>query len=527
MRAIPILTSAICLFVATTSSAQPTIDCKSALAPKVDPKTYSDTCRAQAAEARAKAGQAAVAAANVFDSRTTVAAANFANVPTWSDADILAEFASTRDTRYMTTPDRPGFLRRISWMYPNDGCFARAEQVNVRVSQAGKPKPYKLFVFGAFERGADLHVYTNNSSTGEVYWQYHVVPVVKNSAGEPIVFDAALSPCRPLPWKEWLLLMASNLSFYDNLAANNGITVAGPSSYHPYSLVAGEPDHSAESLNDQTQFYLPFEWTRQTELGRDPNVVLGSTPPWSGWACLAPTVVSANASVAAGATTTVTAGCPFATLAVGGSFARDNTSFAISKNARSGNGWQVIGKNTGSTIQALKASAVCLIGAPINASVSSIQGNVVSVSNNSNATSTASCPAGQLVGGGYTTTLGTSSVMRIYNNNRTTSTSSTWQVSAQNNTGSSKSVTSFAYCLQNTSFTFRQVSTALDSSGTAGAVCSGAHTVGGGFGFPRLTNYTVLSQWLVRRSAWVLQMTPAPANGDPNALSFGECLATP
>ena len=75
---------------------------------------------------------------------------------------------------------------------------------------------------------------------------------MKNSAGEPIVFDAALSPCRPLPWKDWLLLMASALSFYDNLAADNGIGVADSNAYDPYSLVTGEQNHAADSLQDQT-----------------------------------------------------------------------------------------------------------------------------------------------------------------------------------------------------------------------------------------------------------------------------------
>jgi len=527
MKSLPVIALTLCSLTAVVARADAAIDCKSAAAPTVDAKTYMDTCRAQATTARLQLGQAAVAAASVFDSRTTVAGANFANVPTWSDADIVAQFAATRDTRYMIASDQPGFQRRISWMYPDDGCFSRAEQVDVRVAQAGKTRPAKLFVFGSYGSGATLQVYTTNNPNGSVNWQYHVVPVVKNSAGEPIVFDAALSPCRPLPWKEWLLLMASDLSFFDNLGANNGVTVADSNAYYPFSLVTGEPSHASQSLSDQTNSFLPNERSRATELGRDPNVVLGSTPPWSGWACLEPKMAVTTANVAPGANSTVTATCPFATLAVGGGFSLGSSTFAISKDARSGNGWQVIGKNTGSTTQALYASAVCLIGAPSNASVSSIQGNVVNVTNNSNGTSTAACPAGQLVGGGFTTTLGTSSVMRIYNNNRTSSTSSTWQVSAQNNTGASKTVTSFAYCLQNTSFTLsQQVSPALDSQGSAGITCTGT-TTGGGYSFPRLTNYTVWTDQILRQSAWWVQMAPPPANGDAGAFAYAECLAHP
>ena len=132
---------------ATASAAQPPIDCSSAAPPKMDFKTYIDTCRAQAAAARARAGVVGITAGTVFDNRTNVAGmvARFANVPTWSDADILAQFPLQRDNRYMTVN---GFNRRISWQYPDNGCFARAEQFDVKVAQAGKARPHKLFAFG-------------------------------------------------------------------------------------------------------------------------------------------------------------------------------------------------------------------------------------------------------------------------------------------------------------------------------------------------------------------------------------------
>ena len=258
-------------------------------------------------------------------------------------------------------------------------------------------------------------------------------------------------------------------------------------------------------------------------------MVLGSTPPWSGYSCLAPKqVASSLTNVAPGVNATLTVTCPYATLAVGGGFSFGSPSFAVSKDARSGNGWQIIAKNTSGTTQAMVASAVCLIGAPSNASVSSIQGNVVNVANNSNSTSTAACPSGQLIGGGYTTTLSGNSVMRIYNDNRTTSTGSTWQVSAQNNTGASKTVTSFAYCLQNTNYSFSQASGTLQSDGSAGVSCgTNGPSLGGGFGFPRLTAYKVWTNQLLRQSAWWVQMDPPPANGDANAKSYVECLSHP
>jgi len=521
---------------AATAAPTATIDCRSAKAPTVDWDTFMNTCRARAAAERTQLGgagaKALAAVANVFDSRTTIAGVNngtvtWNNVPTWSDADIMAQFAATRDARYMTMSGDPR-LRRLSWQYPDNGCFARAEQVNVQVTQAGKATPYKLFAFSKYQ---GLVAHTTNTDSGVIGWWYHVVPVVKNTAGQAIVLDAALSPCRPLFWRDWLALMANDLAFYDDVAGGNGVTLAAPTAYDPFSLVTGEPSHSTQSLNEQTGQFLPLEWQRQTDLGRDPNVVLLNSPPWSGYGCWLTTLAGGSANVAPGANTTVTATCPFGTLAVGGGFT-GSTDFAISKNAMNGKAWQVTGRNNGSSTQTLFTQVSCLISPPTGASIASIQGNVVNVTANSNGTSTATCSSGTLVSGGFTTTLGSSpaTVMRLYNNNRTTSTGNTWQVSAQNTTSASKSVTSFAYCLQGTSYTTNQASGTLTSGGFASTGCSSPPTqliVGGGIAFPRTTNYTVWDASFIRQSGYLVQMAPAPANGDANAKGFAECLSHP
>jgi hypothetical protein len=518
---------------AASAAAPPQIDCKTAQPrPKgVDFKTYAAFCDAQAAAERTKLGAPstgfAAAAGTIQQNLKTPDTLSFANVPVWSDADIAAQFAATRDRRYMTTASNPGFQRRISWMYPNDGCFARAEQVDVLVAQAGKTRPYKLFAMG------DLRVYTSNSPTGMVTWGWHTVPVVKNTAGQVIVMDAALSPCRPLPWKEWLGLMVNSLSELNDPINGYGVGLGDSNAYFPSSLVSGEPSHSAESLNDQTQRFLDEEWRRQqTDMGRDPTVVLGASPPWSGYNCVAMTAVAATSNVATGATATVTASCPYATLAVGGSFGLGSTNLAISKDAMSGNGWQVVAKNKGGATDWLSSYAYCLIGAPSGASVASIQGNVTNVTANSSGSSSATCSSGKLVSGGYTTTLGSNptNVMRIYNNARTTSTGSTWQVSAQNATSSSKSITSFAYCLQGTNLTVAQkTSSGVDSSGIAGIACSfPAETLAsGGWVFPRTTAYTVQSTSVSHNNAYFIQLVPPPANGDANAKAFVECISHP
>src|SRR5687768_12860457 len=117
----------------------PNNDCESAKKPEVDFKTYWDTCRARAAAARSRAGIVAAAGDTIEGTKTTTSQVDWSAVPTWSDGDILAQFPLQRDVRYMTGTNNPGVSRRISWMYPDDGCFSRAEQFNVRVAAAGKP----------------------------------------------------------------------------------------------------------------------------------------------------------------------------------------------------------------------------------------------------------------------------------------------------------------------------------------------------------------------------------------------------
>jgi hypothetical protein len=216
-----------------------------------------------------------------------------------------------------------------------NGYFARAEQFDVLAANNGKTRPYKMYAMG------DLRVYSDNTPSGIVEWGWHVVPVVRNrdKGNIVIVFDPALSPCRPLPYKEWLALMA-NLTDYTNPANGYGVAVGDSNSYTPWSLVTGEASHAAESLNDEIQRFLPAEWDRQVEMGREPYTVLGTTPSWSGYNCVSVRQAFAYTTVAAGATATLTASCPYATLAIGGGYNLGSSNFDVSKDAMSGNGWQ-------------------------------------------------------------------------------------------------------------------------------------------------------------------------------------------
>jgi hypothetical protein len=349
--------------------------------------------------------------------------------------------------------------------------------------------------------------------------------VVRRTNGEPIVFDPSLNPCRPLNWKKWLSLMVDDVEVFNTPGSDFAISLGSPNAYYPTSLKNGEPSHQAESLSQQQVQYLNYEWARQVELGRDPNVVLGATPPWSGYKCvMAQPEYSAINTVNAGAAKSLTVTCPFATLAVGAGHSVPS-GVKVTKNIKNGNGWQVDVRNTTGSSKTFSMTTLCLTGAPSNAQVSSIQGNVVNINPNTNATSTASCNNGTLIGGGYTTSDG-SSIMRVYSNNRTSSTSSTWTVSAQNTTGASKSLTAFAYCLPGTSFTFSQNSATMET-GVAFVIGSPKKTIGGGFSFVRTNNYSPSSLYQFGPEIYIVNLDGVPSSGDTTARGYAQCLATP
>lgn len=520
------LLSALFGFPASAAAAPTTAECRSPARGPGDRVAFLNQCRALLHEQKQRsASSLAAGSPAVMDARTRPANVSFANVPTWSDADIMARFAAARDSRHLvdwSDADQPNFQRRTSWLFPYFGCGDRAEQVAILSAQAGKARPYKLFAWG------NLRIYTNNVAEGVVYWNYHVAPVVKNSAGEPIVLDPALNPCRPLPWKEWLALMVDDISEYDDVANWAGVTLADSWAYDDFSFVAGDPADSVRSTPELQNNLLFQERQLQIDLGRNVYGVLGTSPPWSGFNCVRVDQHVTSTTISPGATATSSSVCPYATKVVGGGWWLGSHQQNVSKSAKSGNGWQVVSRNTGNVSTGLEVQASCLTGAPNNSSVTTVTGSTVNIAPNAFNTASATCANGTLIGGGYATTAG-ATVMRVFANRRSPTNANTWQVSAQNTTTGTKSVTPYAYCLANTSFTFSQTSASVGESARASAACPNNNQVlmGGGFSFPRTTAYRIPYASVFAGIAYITEFATAPPSGDPNAISYAECLAHP
>jgi hypothetical protein len=86
----------------------------------------------------------------------------------------------------------------IPFSYPEDGCYARAQEMSLLLEQYGVVTG-KVFIEG------DLRVETNNSPKGFVEWWYHVAPIVLVDTGEKVeqyVLDPSLFD-RAVPLEVW------------------------------------------------------------------------------------------------------------------------------------------------------------------------------------------------------------------------------------------------------------------------------------------------------------------------------------
>lgn len=194
---------------------------------------------------------------------------------------IQANFEKLRDIRYFSDGEKPNFSRRISWLYPDDGCWTRASAVirdlfgplNNDIHDSLRPS--KVFVFG------NLCVNTNNSEEGAVSWWYHTAPIIKDaSTNQTYVLDPAVNPYKPLTMENWVTEITSTSgACADSNSHVATFSICNGYGANPYDKCKTE--YSGETANMLLQSgYLKEERHRQIELGRDADTVLGNQPPW-------------------------------------------------------------------------------------------------------------------------------------------------------------------------------------------------------------------------------------------------------
>jgi len=185
-----------------------------------------------------------------------------------SEEELQSLFERVRDFRFTTTRHDPGFLRRISWLYPDDGCYMRAAIANYNLHYYfGVTIPNKVFAFG------DLTVKTPNTRTGATSWWYHVAPIVQVK-GQFYVLDAAIEPRYPLKLQDWLSRMSGGQPNRLEVA------VCGSGTYMPADDCSQISDRIEQRAHGDQPYFFELEWERLEELGRDPRKELGDEPPW-------------------------------------------------------------------------------------------------------------------------------------------------------------------------------------------------------------------------------------------------------
>lgn len=175
------------------------------------------------------------------------------------------QFDYVRDTRFLETSD-PAFPRRLTWLYPDDGCFARAELAAEHLVTNNFVLPKKVFAFG------DLSAETVNSPDGSVQWWYHVA-VIYRVGDQAYVLDPALNPKAPMTLQDWSSAIGGDKTPVTFAVCSKDTFDPDSDCFKPTAL-------SAQDAESEQRAYLDSEWQRLLELNRDPQKELGEFPPW-------------------------------------------------------------------------------------------------------------------------------------------------------------------------------------------------------------------------------------------------------
>ncbi|MEN0057652.1 MAG: protein-glutamine glutaminase family protein [Bdellovibrio sp.] len=179
--------------------------------------------------------------------------------------ELEEQFIFLRDTRFIETSD-PNFPRRLTWLYPDDGCYARAEMMKIQLASRSITAPKKVFVFG------DLYAKSKNAPSGYVQWWYHVA-VTYRVADQAYVIDPSVEPHRPLKITEWNTLVGGERKPVQYALCSENTFDPSQDCQHPRAM------SRHDSLSIQKSF-LKTEWYRIVSLKRSPEKELGDSPPW-------------------------------------------------------------------------------------------------------------------------------------------------------------------------------------------------------------------------------------------------------
>lgn len=227
--------------------------------PGVDARAYIESRLASSTRPQGRDGSAPL---TVLQAGVRRGGLDPSRIPEVSREELALRFQEIRDARPLK--DGENRDRRLTWLYPDDGCYARAEIAVHLLESSRRAVPLKVFAFG------NLSVKTENHPHGWISWWYHVAPVLRVE-GIAYVLDPAIEPRRPLSVDEWIARMGDGPI---------GVSYCASHAYDPDSPCAtSETSQKNRAVRDVSPF-LGSEWNRLLEMGRDPAAELGEHPPW-------------------------------------------------------------------------------------------------------------------------------------------------------------------------------------------------------------------------------------------------------
>lgn len=203
------------------------------------------------------------------NSQTSYQNLSFDKVQMFGKKELNDYFKFIRDVKFLEDPEFPDQLRRLTWLYQNDGCHYRAALVSSLLKSFGRREFVEhIFIFG------HLNVKTKYASSGEVEWWFHVAPIVK-VRNQLFVIDPSINYHHPITLKKWISLQSDHPESL-RFAICHGSTI-GPDD--DCLNGSSSTDVTRKALNAMPR-YLMYERKNLKSLGYDDIDFLGSNPPW-------------------------------------------------------------------------------------------------------------------------------------------------------------------------------------------------------------------------------------------------------
>lgn len=184
----------------------------------------------------------------------------------WRSVELMQQrFQKIRDDRFLIWRRRQDFPRRISWLYPTDGCWIRAVLFNRGAFRLFAPLPNTIYAFG------NLSVKTEYHRNGRASWWFHVASMVEVNK-QKYVMDPMVNLKRPMLLEEWLKSMGD--------PSKIKIAVCKSGTFSPLDNCEKETNGMEIDASYYQQHYLDLEWDNLKGLGKNPEKELGNEPPW-------------------------------------------------------------------------------------------------------------------------------------------------------------------------------------------------------------------------------------------------------